>query len=212
MNRELLEKPFEANQIKQRKGTYGGMLDYVETHAVIQRLNDAFDANWNFEIISHEVQDNEVIVLGKLTANDVVKMQFGSNKISVSKQGEVIGLGDDLKAASSDCLKKCATLLGVGLHLYGAEKSETDQNEKNDMSEKSKSKGSETVTKEQLNIIKELRTALGWTPKKVQDMAKQMFGTTEVEKLNPTMASAFIAYLQTQNGGNKDGGDKDANY
>lgn len=26
--------------------------------------------------------------------------------------------GDDLKAAATDALKKCATLLGVGLHLY----------------------------------------------------------------------------------------------
>jgi hypothetical protein len=30
----------------------------------------------------------------------------------------IISLGDDLKAAATDCLKKCATLFGVGLHLY----------------------------------------------------------------------------------------------
>ena len=48
MNRELLEKPFEKEQIKQRKGNFGDMIDYVETHAVITRLNDAFDGQWCF--------------------------------------------------------------------------------------------------------------------------------------------------------------------
>ena len=43
MNREMLEKPFGKEQIKQRKGNFGDMIDYVETHAVIKRLNDAFE-------------------------------------------------------------------------------------------------------------------------------------------------------------------------
>jgi len=54
MNRELLEKPFDQDQIKQREGSYGRMLDYIEGHAIIQRLNEAFDAEWSFKIISHE--------------------------------------------------------------------------------------------------------------------------------------------------------------
>ena len=44
MNRELLEKPFAPEQVKQREGNFGKMLDYVEGHTVIQRLNDAFDS------------------------------------------------------------------------------------------------------------------------------------------------------------------------
>ena len=43
MKRDILEKPFDPAQIKQRVGTYGNILDYVEGHSVIQRLNDAFD-------------------------------------------------------------------------------------------------------------------------------------------------------------------------
>ncbi len=38
MNRELLEKPFDPSQIKQREGNFGKKLDYIEGHAVIQRL------------------------------------------------------------------------------------------------------------------------------------------------------------------------------
>jgi hypothetical protein len=71
---------------------------------VIKRLNDAFDANWSFEIIRHEILDDkdEVVVLGKLTAEGVVKSQFGSSRITRAKEtGEIISLADDLKAAAT---------------------------------------------------------------------------------------------------------------
>jgi len=38
MNRELLEKPFAPEQIKQRDGNFGKTLDYVEGHAIIKWL------------------------------------------------------------------------------------------------------------------------------------------------------------------------------
>lgn len=80
MNRELLEKPFGPEQIKQREGNFGKILDYIEGSSVIQRLNDSFDAKWSFEILEHKILDNtdEVVVLGKLAAGDIAKTQFGS--------------------------------------------------------------------------------------------------------------------------------------
>ena len=131
MNRELLEKAFEPNQIKQREGNFGRTLDYIEGHSVIQRLNDAFEANWSFEILEHKILENtdEVIVLGKLTAGEIIKSQFGSSKITRAREsGDMISLTDDLKAAATDSLKKCATMLGVGLHLYGNHASSPGQN------------------------------------------------------------------------------------
>lgn len=125
MNRDLLEKPFEPGQIRQREGNFGKMLDYIEGHSVIQRLNDAFDADWSFEIVKHQIlsDTNEVIVLGKIIAGDVVKSQFGSSQITIAKEsGKVVSLADDLKAAATNSLKKCATMLGVGLHLYAGAK------------------------------------------------------------------------------------------
>ena len=121
MNREVLEKPFSPEQIKQRKGNFGKMLDYIEGYAVIQRLNDAFDGSWSFTIIHHEIlkDSDEVIVLGELKAGSVVKNQFGSSQITRAKETKnIISLSDDLKAAATDCIKKAATLFGVGLHLY----------------------------------------------------------------------------------------------
>jgi hypothetical protein len=121
MNRELLEKPFEPAQIKQRRGR-DGMLDYVEGHAVIARLNEAFEGQWSFEIVRHDILEerDEILVLGKLSAEGVVKMQFGVAQITRDRETrEIVSLGDDVKAAGTDALKKCATFLGVGLHLYG---------------------------------------------------------------------------------------------
>jgi hypothetical protein len=118
MNRELLEHPFDSVQIKQRKGR-NGVLDYVEGHTVIARLNAALDGAWSFEVVVHEVRDHEVLVLGKLTAAGIVKMQFGASQVTRDRETKaLISLGDDLKAAATDALKKCATFLGVGLHLY----------------------------------------------------------------------------------------------
>jgi len=206
MNRELLEKPFEKEQIKQRKGNFGEMIDYVETHAVIQRLNDAFDGQWSFEVLTQENNGSQVMVLGKLTAEGISKTQFGCSSITTnSKTGEIVSLGDDYKAAASDALKKSASLFGIGLHLYGADKNQTSEHTGKDagkgMSEKSKPKGGTTITKEQLAQIKKLRTDLGWTPEQVQEQSKTMFGTEKVENLNPTMATALIAYLQNQGDG-----------
>jgi len=111
MNRELLEKPF----------------------AVVKRLNDSFDANWSFTILKHEIlqETDEVVVLGELSANGIVKTQFGSSRITRAREtGEMISLADDLKAAATDSLKKAATLLGVGLHLYQSDRNPTGRQQR----------------------------------------------------------------------------------
>jgi hypothetical protein len=122
MNRQLLETPFTPAQIKQRKGNFGRELMYLEGHAVIQRLNDALDADWSFEITEHHILQDEVLVKARLTTGTIAKTQFGSSQITRNKKtGDLVSLGDDLKAAATDALKKAATLLGVGLHLYESE-------------------------------------------------------------------------------------------
>src|SRR2546425_2129592 len=119
MNRELLEKPFSPDQIKQREGLYGDVLDYIAGAAVIQRLNEAFNAEWTFEILEHDIREKEVVVLGKLTAQGIAKCQFGKSKITRTKETKAeVSIGDDLKAATTDAIKKCATLFCVALHLY----------------------------------------------------------------------------------------------
>jgi len=125
---ESLQTPFSPSDIRQREGSFGKTLDYIEAHSVIARLNDALTGDWSFEVVSWEVNDeaDEVIVLGKLSAGSITKMQIGGSKRKRHKQsGNLVSLGDDIKAAASDALKKCATLLGVGLHLYRSEEAVT---------------------------------------------------------------------------------------
>lgn len=127
MNLELLNRPFSSQQTKKRKTNTGITLDYVETHTVIARLNEAFSGQWGFKILDHKFLDDDVVVLGELSAEGIVKQQFGSCELSQeAEDGMVLSMGDALKAAASDALKKAATLFGVGLHLYGAYSSAQD--------------------------------------------------------------------------------------
>ena len=82
IDRILLEKQFTKAEIKQRKGNFGHMIDYVDIQLIIQRLNDAFDQLWSFKVIEHEILDNEVIVLGELSTCGITKQQFGSSSIT----------------------------------------------------------------------------------------------------------------------------------
>ena len=200
MNREILEKEFEPSQIKQRKGYFGDELDYVETADVIRRLNTAFDGQWSFEIVEYQQLGDEVVVLGKLTAEGIQKMQFGSHHITKSKKdGEVVNLGYDLKSAASDALKKTSTHLGVALHLY-SENIADEPREPVDRNRMTPSESDETVSKEKLAEIKQLRTKLKWSADEVMDHAERLFSTRDITKLNPVMGDAFIAYLKTQDG------------
>ena len=200
MNREILEKEFEPSQIKKRRGAFGVDLDYVETADVMRRLNNAFEGEWSFEIVEYREMFDEVVVLGRLTAEGIVKSQFGSHKITKAKKdGEVVNIGYDLKAASSDSLKKCATGLGVALHLY-SENIADEPKEPVDRNAMSSSESQETIGKEKLAEIKALRTKLKWKPEDVMDHAERLFSTRDIAKLNPVMGEAFIAYLKSQNG------------
>src|SRR5688572_24216922 len=209
MNRDLLEKPFTPEQIKRRQGTNGDVLDYIEGCAVIQRLNECFEAEWIFEIQEHRVYDDEVVVLGKLTAQGVAKSQFGKSRITRSKKdNSTISLGDDLKAAATDCLKKCATLFGVGLHLYFDVPSARNGNGNGDSHSVAPGNGQHhpvglngnggdtaRLTAKQLSAIFALAKARGWSNKQVRDFSQEMFGKLP-DFLNKTEASAVIQHLQ----------------
>jgi len=213
MNRELLEKPFAPEQIKQRVGSFGNVIDYVEGHAIIKRLNDSFDGLWSFEIVKHEVMEDldEVIVLGRLSAGEVVKMQFGSSRITRAKEtGNVISLADDLKAAATDAMKKCATLLGVGLHLYNGDRA---MNEKNGQGRQENGRngteqqgqpqddqgngGGGRITNRQLNYLVNLGRSLGWTSKDLDEEALELYGS-KMAYLNVKDASGFIEALKNR--------------
>jgi len=200
MNRELLEKPFGPGQIKQREGNFGKKLDYIEGHVIIQRLNEAFESEWSFSIMKHEIlkETDEVVVLGELSTGSIKKSQFGSSRITRAREtGEIISLSDDLKAAATDSIKKCATLLGVGLSLYNGDKSERRNHGDRTKGNGGNGNGNGRLTSKQYEYILRLHNNLGKSRSALDTHCLEAFGTV-VQHLSKPDASALIENLLAQ--------------
>jgi len=113
----LIKGKTPPKAIKDRQGRGGGKVNYVETYYVVDQLNKVFGFKWDFEIVEHTVSDKCAIVKGKLTCHtpqgDIVKNQFGE-----CDRQKNVPAGDTLKGAASDCLKKCASLIGIAIDVY----------------------------------------------------------------------------------------------
>jgi recombination DNA repair RAD52 pathway protein len=209
MNRQVLEQHFSPEEIKQRDGNFGQTLAYVSGHTVIQRLNDAFESAWSFEITSHEIHQDEAIVIGKLTAANIIKCQFGSSRVTRAREtGEIVSLADDLKSAATDSLKKCATLLGVGLHLYAdkADRKSTshadndkpkDNHNKDNGGNGSNGNGNGRLTSKQHSFLLKLANEKGLTRKELNDQCVATYGSV-VDFITRQNASSFIENMLAQ--------------
>lgn len=110
-----------------RPGKGGQKFTYVTGIYITKALNFIFGWNWDFEVIQHGKEGNQIWVHGKLTvkspdgSQSVIKSQFGRADIKFMKgsKTDMVDFGNDLKAASTDCLKKCASLLGIASDVYG---------------------------------------------------------------------------------------------
>lgn len=114
------------NHIYKRKGKGGGEWEYVTGTYIKKVLNYTFGWRWDFEIKEHGKECKLVWVKGRLTIRDkkgnpvVVKEQFGRADIKFKKgTNEMLDYGNDLKAAATDALKKCASELGIASDIYG---------------------------------------------------------------------------------------------
>ena len=123
LNAVIGKTPAKAKKTRPAKG--GGTWTYVSGSYMKKQLNMLFGWNWDFEIISEQIliDAGEVVVKGKLTCrsngNTIVKMQYG-NKDIMFKRGtkEPLSIGNDLKSAATDALKKCAAELGIAQDVY----------------------------------------------------------------------------------------------
>ena len=112
--------------VRQRPAKGGGTWAYVSGGYIRKCLNLMFGWDWDFEIISESVYPTQVVVKGKLTARvngkAIVKMQYGCKEIMCRKGTDIpLNLGNDLKAAATDSLKKCAAELGIAADIYNAD-------------------------------------------------------------------------------------------
>lgn len=129
---ERLTEKFPEKYLKRRilnEGTREEkVVEYIGGDKVVERLNEVFGImNWCFTISDRiiDIDIGHIAILGRLVViengQETVKEQWGSSVIDTYTNGKVVCLGDNIKAATTDALKKCATLLGIGLYLYDSE-------------------------------------------------------------------------------------------
>ena len=125
----FLLKNTPEKYVRERRGKGGQKWKYVSGGYVQKTLNLMFGFNWSFEVVKFEVIGKQAIVLGKLTCvsngQTITKMQFGRQDIKYKRDSEdPLDLGNDLKGATTDALKKCASQIGIASDIYNKEEFE----------------------------------------------------------------------------------------
>ncbi len=125
---QLINEQTPQQFIKTKPGRGGKKVKFIEGGYVTNKLNQIFGPiNWSFKIIdrgesTRKTENNaegEVWVYGELTIHDhkrkieVTKGQSGQHPVHKN-----VPIGDAYKSAGTDCLKKCASLFGIGLDVY----------------------------------------------------------------------------------------------
>lgn len=132
----FLTQKTPKSAIFSRKGKAGQTWNYVKGDYVKQVLNAVFSFQWDFELTPikdgelYQMSSRQILVVGKLTIRDqngvarIIKMGIGKKDVMYKKDtagspsAYPLDLGNDIKAAETDALKRCATGLGIGLDLY----------------------------------------------------------------------------------------------
>lgn len=117
-----------AKHIYRRPAKGGGQWEFVTGTYVKKILNYTFGWMWDFEIKEHGKEGELVWVLGRLTIKNkkgevmITKEQFGRAEVKFKRGTKTpLDYGNDLKAAATDALKKCASELGIASDIYGKE-------------------------------------------------------------------------------------------
>jgi hypothetical protein len=161
-----------------------------------KRLNEGSE-NFSFDIVSHQILDDEVIVLGRLTLEGLTKSAFGGTSITRDNTGSAISIGDDLKAAAADALKKAASLFGVGHELYAGKPSiertvpEMSQPHTNPTNR---------ATVRQMAALQSAARRRGLTQDRLTAMVHTRTGKTDLGQLDRREASNLISELSGTNG------------
>lgn len=120
----LFKKKTPKEVIKLRKGAGGKMFPYVPIDYTLKELDATFGIFWEFLTDEVRKTEKQIIVRGRL----VVK---SPNGFSVSRPGtgranikmysgtkDSVDEGNDEKAATSDAIKKAASLFGIAADVY----------------------------------------------------------------------------------------------
>lgn len=198
----ILEKTPEQF-VRTRPGRGGKQLSYVETGYIVKRLNEVFNYLWDFEVLEDKIGNDQIYVKGKLTAHltpelSISKTQYGGKDIAKNNSGHAIDIGDDMKAASSDALKKCASLFGISQDIFwpnGNEAEEAPQEEPTPEPSKPVEHTVSITESQKLEVI----TLLGKKGKKFSDLstALEVFSVTSYQQLTATQAETLLIKMRS---------------
>lgn len=114
---EALKAPFDQTYTR----NVGGVeLTYLTGEQVISRLNDVLGVDgWSYVTGEPVIVENQLYIKGSLTlVGGITKEAWGGAQVKRTRAtGDFLDLGNDIKSAATDALKKAASLLGVGLYL-----------------------------------------------------------------------------------------------
>lgn len=124
-----LVAPTPDYAVLNRPGKGGKNFDYIPVWYFRKKLNFTFGWMHDFEILGERVDGDFITVKGKLTIKDkagkemISKTDFGGHPVTYKKDmahkpENYLDISNDFKAAASDCLKRCAVQLGIGLDVY----------------------------------------------------------------------------------------------
>lgn len=118
---QLLTEPFPAEM--ERTLNKGGVsLVYIPVSEVINRMNKIIGVeNWSYQVKTWQQLGTSIVAHVTLTVEidgkTIMRDGVGGQKIKLSKSQEPLDIGDELKGAVSDALKKASQTLGIGLYL-----------------------------------------------------------------------------------------------
>lgn len=211
----LQRTPHEV--IRQRKGRgkdkQGNEIwfSYVDIAYVISRLNLVFGFNWSFTVKDrwHDTEADECIVEGQLLVRTqkgdvLLKEQYGGADVKRWTYGDKVGkplsMADDFKAAASDALKKCATLLGLGLDLSEGSSQEGIATPPEAAQGRSASpKGNKPVTPEdydgRINAIYTAGRAAGMIDEEIEAQVAKLTSRKQFSECNDSQQKAIVNYF-----------------
>jgi hypothetical protein len=108
-----LAAPFHPSDVKQRDGQGRNKLSYITARTVMNRLDEVLGPEgWHFEL--QPWGDSLIGTLILFLPDGTVVRKSDAGGRAGMKTAD-----DDTKSAASDCLKRCAVLVGIGRSLYG---------------------------------------------------------------------------------------------
>jgi hypothetical protein len=151
---EQLTRKFPPTVISLKDTDYMKGQKVIPHQYILDRLNEVLGFNWEFRVEKEEIHQNkteggvfiggEVSVLGTLTLHipssesnptpfylERSRSQYGKKELELNAdRTHPSQIADDMKAAASTALVKCASLFGIGLELYFPEEEAKDREQK----------------------------------------------------------------------------------